>query len=121
MIHLQLVIMLEVLSTVGTAPVLFFEQSGYAGLHRRVVSPAAGPIHPIPIVRTSIARDLGMKEAGDLIINWLRVLDTAERPQIDQGIGHQLHPIVSLLDAFKSKQQSLELVFPRKGALDTHP
>jgi hypothetical protein len=26
----------------------------------------------------------------------LRVLDTAERPQIDQGICHQLHPIVSL-------------------------
>jgi hypothetical protein len=34
--------------------------------------------------------------------NWLRVLDTTERPQIDQDIGHQLHPIVSLLDAFKS-------------------
>src|SRR5215471_19135571 len=68
MIHLQLVIMLEVLSTVGTAPVLFFEQSGYAGLHRRVVSPAATPIHPIPIVRTPIARNLGMKEAGDLIM-----------------------------------------------------
>jgi hypothetical protein len=28
---------------------------------------------------------------------------------------------VSLLDAFKSKQQSFELVFPRKGPLDTHP
>src|SRR5215510_12093640 len=53
--------------------------------------------------------------------NWLRVLDTAERSQIDQGICHQLHPIVSLLDAFKTKQQPLELVFPRKGALDTHP
>jgi hypothetical protein len=52
--------------------------------------------------------------------NWLRVVDAAERPQIDQGIGHQLHPIVSLLDAFKSKQQSLELVFPRKGPLDMH-
>jgi hypothetical protein len=38
-----------------------------------------------------------------LQLNWLRVLDTAERPQIDQGICHQLHPIVSLLDAFKSK------------------
>ena len=36
-----------------------------------------------------------------LVFNWLRVLDTTERPQIDQGIGHQLHPIVSLLDAFK--------------------
>src|SRR5215510_7055825 len=28
---------------------------------------------------------------------------------------------MSLLDAFKSEQQPLELVFPRKGALDTHP
>src|SRR5262245_18820714 len=53
--------------------------------------------------------------------NWLRVLDTTERSQIDQGICHQLHPIMSLLDAFKSEQQPLELVFPRKGALDTHP
>src|SRR5947207_8548846 len=53
--------------------------------------------------------------------NWLRVLDTAERSQVDQGICHQLHPIVPLLDAFKSEQQPLELVFPRKGALDTHP
>src|SRR5215217_2847254 len=56
-----------------------------------------------------------------LLYNWLRVLDTAERPQIDQGICHQLHPIVSLLDAFKSEQQPLELIFPRKGPLDTHP
>src|SRR4029450_7414670 len=67
MIHLQLVSMLEVLSTVGTTPVLFFEQGGYSGFHRRVVSPAA-PIHPIPIVRTPIAGDLGMKQAGDLIM-----------------------------------------------------
>ena len=50
---------------------------------------------------------------------WLRVSDTAERSQVDQRIGHQLHPIVPLLDTFKSEQQSLELVFPGKGALDT--
>ena len=56
-----------------------------------------------------------------LLINWLRVLDTAERPQIDQGIGHQLHPIVSLLDAFKAEQQPLALVFPGKGPFDTYP
>ena len=68
MINLQLVIMLEVLSTVNTTPVLFFEQGGYSGFHRRVVSPAATPIHPIPIVRTPIAGDLGMKQAGDLIM-----------------------------------------------------
>src|SRR5262249_60054140 len=120
MIHLQLVIMLEVLSTVGTAPVLFFEQSGYAGLHRRVVSPAAAPIHPIPIVRTPIARDLGMKEAGGLIINWLRALDTAECSQVDQRVCHHLHAIMPLLYTFKAEQQPLEFVLPCKGPLDTH-
>jgi len=55
-----------------------------------------------------------------LHINWLRVLDTAERPQIDQGICHQLHPIVPLLNALKPQEEPLELVFPRKGPLDTH-
>ena len=54
-------------------------------------------------------------------INWLRVSDTAERSQVDQRIGHQLHAIVPLLDAFKAEQESLELVFPRKGPFDTHP
>ncbi len=54
-------------------------------------------------------------------INWLRVLDTAERSQIDQRVCHQLHAIVPLLDAFKSEQQPLELIFPGKGPFDTHP
>src|SRR5216684_3308 len=53
--------------------------------------------------------------------NWLRVSDTAERSQVDQRIGHQLHAIVPLLEAFKAEQQPLELVFPGKGPLDTHP
>jgi hypothetical protein len=26
-----------------------------------------------------------------------------------------------LLDTFKAEQQSFELIFPRKGALDAHP
>src|SRR5712692_11620742 len=56
-----------------------------------------------------------------MIINWLRVLGTAERSQIDQRIRQQLHAIVPLLDAFKSEQQPFELIFPRKGQLDTHP
>jgi hypothetical protein len=34
--------------------------------------------------------------------NWLRVLGTAERSQIHQGVRHQLHPVVPLLDTFKS-------------------
>src|SRR2546423_11810624 len=58
---------------------------------------------------------------AELCDNWLRVLDTAERSQVDQRIRHQLHPIVPLLDAFKAEQQPLEFVLPRKGPLDTHP
>jgi len=53
--------------------------------------------------------------------NWLRVLDTAELSQVDQRIRQQLHAIVPLLDAFKSEQQSLELIFPGKGPFDPHP
>ena len=48
--------------------------------------------------------------------NWLQVLDTAERSQVDQRIRHQLHPIVSLLDAFKAEEQSFKFVLPGKGA-----
>jgi hypothetical protein len=35
-------------------------------------------------------------------INWLQVLGPAELAQIDQRVRHQLHPIVPLLDTFKS-------------------
>ena len=52
--------------------------------------------------------------------NWLQVLGTAERSQVDQRVRHQLHPIVPLLDTFKAEQQPLELVLPRKGPLDAH-
>src|SRR5215468_3302831 len=55
------------------------------------------------------------------LLNRLRVLDTAERSQVDQRIGHHLHAIVPLLDMFKAEQQPLELIFPRKSPLDTHP
>jgi hypothetical protein len=40
---------------------------------------------------------------GDLLFNWLQVLGTAERSQVDQSIRHQLHAIVSLLEAFKAE------------------
>ena len=50
----------------------------------------------------------------------MQVLGTAERSQVDQGIRHQLHAVVPLLDVFKSEQQPFKLIFPRKGPLDTH-
>ena len=66
-------------------------------------------------------QDARQGQATLLPTNWLRVLDTAERSQVDQRVRHQLHAIVPLLDTFKTEQQPLELVFPRKGPFDTHP
>src|SRR5262245_759519 len=66
MVNLQLVVMLEEQPTVGTAPALPFEQGGQAGTDCRVASPSRAPIDPIPIVRTPIACDLGVPQAGDL-------------------------------------------------------
>jgi hypothetical protein len=54
-------------------------------------------------------------------INWLRVLGTAELAQIDQRVCQQLHAIMPLLYTFKAEQESLEFIFPCKGALDAHP
>jgi hypothetical protein len=53
--------------------------------------------------------------------NWLQVLGTAEVSQIYQRVRHQFHAIVSLLNVFKTQQQPLELIFPRKSPFDTHP
>src|SRR5262245_50328290 len=38
-------------------------------------------------------------------INWLRVLGVTETPQIDQGVRHQFHPVVALLDVLETEQQ----------------
>src|SRR5215467_4073461 len=56
-----------------------------------------------------------------MLCNWLRVLGTAERSQVDQPIRQSLHPIVPLLDACKTEPQPLALICPRKGPLDLHP
>ena len=50
--------------------------------------------------------------------NWLRVLSTAERAQIDHRVPQKLHAIVALLDTFKAESQPLELVLPGKGPLN---
>jgi hypothetical protein len=47
-------------------------------------------------------------------MNWLRVLSTAELPHIDQGVCHQLHAKMSLLQVFKPQEQPLEFILPRK-------
>jgi hypothetical protein len=39
---------------------------------------------------------------GIKIVNWLRVLGTAELPHIDQGVRQQFHAKMSLLNMFKT-------------------
>jgi hypothetical protein len=52
-------------------------------------------------------------------MNWLQVLGGAEMPHINQGVRQQLHPVVPLLNVFKTEEQPLEFVLPRKRPL--HP
>jgi hypothetical protein len=59
--------------------------------------------------------------SSKLMGNWLRVLDTAERSQVDHRVPQQLHAIAVLLEAFKAEQQALKLIFPGKGPFDPHP
>ena len=54
-------------------------------------------------------------------INWLQVLGTTETPDIDQGVRHQFHPVVTLLDVLEPEEQPLEFVLPRKRPLDALP
>ena len=87
-----------------------------------VVPEAAKQFKLLAVQQDRTTQDLLVEAINDLFANnWLRVLDTTERSQVDQGICHQLHPIVPLLNALKPQEEPLELVFPRKGPLDPHP
>jgi len=37
------------------------------------------------------------------VLNWLRVLGTAERPHLDQGVRQQFHAKMSLLHVFETR------------------
>ena len=58
----------------------------------------------------------GLEQCFEL--KWLRVLGTTETPHIDQGVRHQFHPVVALLDVLETEQQPLAFVLPRKRPLD---
>jgi hypothetical protein len=61
------------------------------------------------------------RNQDSLIMNWLRVLGTAELPHLDQGVRQSFHAKVSLLHVFKTKKQPIELILPRKGPIDASP
>jgi hypothetical protein len=56
-----------------------------------------------------------MDPTYNLLHNWLRVLYTAEPPQIDERVGHQLHAVVPTLMVLEAQQQALKLNDPPKG------
>jgi hypothetical protein len=64
MVDLKLVSMVEEQFTVGAAPALLCEQGGQSRPDRRVLPASLTPIHPIPIVRTSIACDFRVAQPG---------------------------------------------------------
>jgi hypothetical protein len=80
--------------------------AGSPSVYSTAEAPAVSMLNPLPEIVHHFPR------------KWLRVSNTAERSQVDQRVPQKLHPIVPLLDAFKAEQQALELVFPRKGALN---
>jgi hypothetical protein len=47
-------------------------------------------------------------------MNWLRVLGTAELPQIDQGVRQQFHAKMALLHVFKTEPPPLASNIPHK-------
>ena len=71
----------------------------------RVVRRAPGIIRCILNCLLSIVAGFvwRVERGGVNTTNWLRVLDTAESSQVDQRVGHQLHAIMPLLDAFKAE------------------
>src|SRR6266446_274444 len=54
-------------------------------------------------------------------MNWLQVLGTTETPHIAQGVRHQFHPVVALLDMLETEEEPLAFVLPRKRPLDALP
>ena len=38
-------------------------------------------------------------------------------PEIDHGVGHQLHTVMALLFELEAQQQPFEFVLPREGPL----
>jgi enoyl-CoA hydratase len=52
-----------------------------------------------------------------LLFSWLRVSSITKMPQIDHGVGHQLHTVMALLFELKAQQQPFEFILPREGPL----
>src|SRR5688500_12451850 len=54
-------------------------------------------------------------------MNWLRVLGTAELPHVDQGVRHQFHAKMPLLQVFEMEEEPLEFILPGECPIDPSP
>jgi hypothetical protein len=55
------------------------------------------------------------------LLNWLRVLGTAELPHIDPGVRQQFPAEMSLLNARNTEEEPLACIRPRNGPVDASP
>jgi hypothetical protein len=69
----------------------------------------------------SVYKNCPLPTPEDRLFNWLQVLGTTETSHIDQGVRHQFHPVVALLDVLETEQQPLAFILPRKRPLDALP
>ena len=95
-------------------------------LHAGLLTQCLDHFSPCPVVaplgKVVIDSAFGQQIVGKHIpFNWLQVLGTTETPHIDQGVRHQFHPVVTLLDVLETEKQALEFVLPRKRPLDALP
>jgi hypothetical protein len=74
MVHLDPVVMLEEQSTAAASTALRFKQPGQSSIDTGVSALSRAPVHPIPIVGTTVALDLDMPSDGHLAVGQ-QVLD----------------------------------------------
>jgi putative transposase len=119
----------EVWTTAGlvTYYVLFFIHLASRKVHVAGMTPHPDERWMAQVARNVTMENWGFLEPGQYLLhdrdgkfcsafqhNWLQVLGTTETPDIDQGVRHQFHPVVALLDVLETEEQPLEFVLPRK-------
>jgi hypothetical protein len=90
----------------------------YAGARDRSIRAIANQLNKsgkVSAVAYRVATNYWQTTLASKIFSWLRVSDTTDMPQIDQGVRHQFHTVVPLLFELKAQRQPLEFILPRKS------
>jgi hypothetical protein len=97
-------------------------KTGADGVHRayrgsRSLSMSCIPVCPYPGSRRAYC----FLRSHFHTIKWLQVLGGTEPPHIDESVGHQFHPVVTLLDVLEPEEHPLEFVLPGKRPFHAIP